>query len=60
MGIRRWLLAVALVTLAVVAAAGVYAVLSSSNSAVTDAVVDRTDRPAPAFSLPELLTPSAR
>jgi cytochrome c biogenesis protein CcmG/thiol:disulfide interchange protein DsbE len=55
--IRRWLLAVALVTLAAVAAAGVYAVLSSSNSAVTDPLVDRTDRPAPAFSLPELLTP---
>ena len=51
--IRRWLLAVALVTLAVVAAAGVYADLSSRDTAVTDPLVDRADKPAPPFSLPE-------
>ena len=55
---RRWLLGVALVTLAVLAGGGVYATLSSDdNKAVTDPLVDRTDRPAPAFSLPDLLKP---
>ncbi len=55
---RRRLLGVALVTLAVLAAGGVYATLSSDdNKAVTDPLVDRTDRPAPAFSLPDLLKP---
>jgi cytochrome c biogenesis protein CcmG, thiol:disulfide interchange protein DsbE len=46
------------VALAAVAGAGVYATLSSDdNKAVTDPLVDRTDQPAPAFSLPDLLKP---
>jgi cytochrome c biogenesis protein CcmG, thiol:disulfide interchange protein DsbE len=54
---RRWLLLLALVALAALAGGGVYAAVSSGNNVVTDPLVDRTDRPAPAFSLPELLRP---
>jgi cytochrome c biogenesis protein CcmG, thiol:disulfide interchange protein DsbE len=37
---------------------GLFAALSNSNSGVSHPLVDQTDRPAPSFSLPDLLTPS--
>jgi cytochrome c biogenesis protein CcmG, thiol:disulfide interchange protein DsbE len=54
---RRGILLVAVVVLAALAGVGVYTVVSSGNNAVTDPLVDRTDQPAPAFSLPDLLSP---
>lgn len=57
---RHWLLFVALAALAALAGAGVYIVVSSRNNAVTDPLVDRSDQPAPAFSLPDLLRPDRK
>jgi cytochrome c biogenesis protein CcmG, thiol:disulfide interchange protein DsbE len=54
---RHGFLLVALVALALLAGGGVYIVVSSGNSAVTDPLVDRAHRPAPAFSLPDLVNP---
>ncbi len=54
----RWIPLVALAVLAVLAGAGIYIDLSSrGNAAVVDPLVDRTDKPAPPFSLPELANP---
>jgi cytochrome c biogenesis protein CcmG, thiol:disulfide interchange protein DsbE len=54
----RWAPLVALAVLAVLAGAGIYIDLSSrGNAAVVDPLVDRTDKPAPPFSLPELANP---
>jgi cytochrome c biogenesis protein CcmG, thiol:disulfide interchange protein DsbE len=54
---KRWILIVALVTLSVLVGVGIYVGASSSNTAVSDPLVDRTDKPAPPFALPELLQP---
>jgi len=54
----RWPVFVALAALTAVILAGVVIDLSShDNTAVIDPLVDRTDKPAPAFSLPELVNP---
>jgi cytochrome c biogenesis protein CcmG, thiol:disulfide interchange protein DsbE len=54
----RWILFVALAILAVIAGTGVLIDLSSGGKTeVVDPLVDRTDKPAPPFSLPDLLDP---
>lgn len=56
---RRWALAAAPLVLALVGG-GLFAYFSSSNSGVVDPLVGRTGKPAPEFSLPELLKPAVR
>lgn len=55
---RKWILPIAVAALLVLVAAGTYAALSSRNTGVTDALIDRTGQPAPAFSLPEVFAPN--
>jgi cytochrome c biogenesis protein CcmG, thiol:disulfide interchange protein DsbE len=54
---KHWILVGGLVALAALVATGVYIDLSSRDTAVTDPLVDRADKPAPPFSLPELVAP---
>ena len=54
----RWILIVALAVLAAIAGTGVSIDLTGGGkTAVVDPLVDRTDKPAPPFSLPDLLDP---
>ena len=55
---KRWALRGTAVAVSALAVAAVFADLSQPTTGVVYALVDRTDRPAPAFSLPEVLRPS--
>jgi len=59
---KRWALTGAVVALSVLVGAGLYAGLAGSGSGtgVNDPLVDRTQTPAPSFSLPELAWPGRR
>ena len=54
---KQWILVGGLVALAALVATGVYIDLSRRDTAVTDPLVDRADKPAPPFSLPKLVAP---
>ena len=51
-------MAVTTIAVSAMVAGALIAYLSHSGTGVVDALIDRTDRPAPTFSLPELLAPS--
>ncbi len=55
---KRWALAGAAVAVSALIAGAVITDLSHSETGVVYALIDRTDRPAPTFSLPEVLVPS--
>ena len=55
---KRWRLAVTAVTVSALALGAIVTDLSHSGTGVVYPLIDRTDRPAPAFSLPEVLVPS--
>jgi cytochrome c biogenesis protein CcmG/thiol:disulfide interchange protein DsbE len=55
---RRSALVIAMLVLLALVGAGVYTDLSSTNAGVVSPLVDRSDSPAPEFSLPELVQPS--
>lgn len=54
---RKLGLAVAVAALLALVGGGLFEDSSSPNTAVTDPLVDQTNKPAPGFSLPELLVP---
>jgi len=57
---KRWTLAGTAIAVSALVVAALVADLSHSGTGVVYALIDRTDRPAPTFSLPEVLVPSRR
>ncbi len=57
---KRWALGGTAVAVCALGVAAVVIDLSQPTTGVVYALVDRTDRPAPAFSLPEVLVPSRK
>ncbi|MGO9657282.1 MAG: TlpA family protein disulfide reductase [Acidimicrobiales bacterium] len=59
---KRWAVTGAMIALTVLVGAGLYAGLAGSGSGTgaNDPLVDRTQKPAPNFSLPELARPARR
>ncbi len=55
---RRWRLAGTAIAVSALVVGALVAYLSHSGTGVVYALIDRTDRPAPKFSLPEVLVPS--
>lgn len=55
---KRWALIGTAIAVPALVAAAIGADLSRSATGVVYALIDRTDRPAPAFSLPEVLAPN--
>ncbi len=55
---RRWRLAGTAIAVSALVVGALVAYLSHSGTGVAYALIDRTDRPAPTFSLPEVLVPS--
>jgi cytochrome c biogenesis protein CcmG, thiol:disulfide interchange protein DsbE len=55
---RRWRLACTAIAVSVLVIGALVAYVSHSGTGVMYALIDRTDRPAPKFSLPEVLVPS--
>ncbi|HXR21638.1 MAG TPA: TlpA disulfide reductase family protein [Acidimicrobiales bacterium] len=55
---RKWCLAGTTIAVSAIVAGALIAYLSHSGTGVVYALIDRTDRPAPTFSLPEVLVPS--